>query len=464
VTLSHFLRAFAARWLIVLATTVCALVAAMIYAFIAPNLYRATASVLVNVRAPETIGSQSVADQLASDYLLTQEDVLKSPRVARQVVDNLGLAAAPGAAGRFGWTTSQGPLSESIAKILGSRLVLGSSATNSRVMTIGFVSTNPQFSATVANAFADAYADVTVQLQADPARRTVESYSRQLAALSKQLQDAQARLGDKEKSLGIVSSDAEQDADTLRLNALSSELAAAQAEQAASQSRTRSQSLPAVLASPVYQALESNIAQLEGQRELLATNAGPNNPEYRQLVSQIAALRAQEAAQRAVATRGASAASSQSASTVADLKAAVDAQRQRVIQMRANKSDVSVLAQDVANLKASYDQVAARRSQLKVLEDNAQTNIAILSRAVPELKPVAPRRFVILLASLIGGAAAGIGFILVTEFINRPIRCSDEFEAWLGIPNLGVIKSDRKRLRGYVPVAALLGHNPGSAN
>jgi succinoglycan biosynthesis transport protein ExoP len=453
---AHALMVLLVRWKFLATAAILAIIAALIYILIAPSIYQSTAQVFLDIRAPETVGSQSLADQLSPDYLMTQEDILKSMRVSQRVAEMTGIANSTEMAEAWGWTPSAGPVPEYMAKQLQNGLSIVSSAVNSRVIGISYSSADPEFAAKIADAFANAYADVNIDLQAEPARRTVDSYSRQLDDLSNQLNAAQKKLGARQKDLGIISS-TDTDADSVRLDSLSSQLAAAQAQDASVSGRPKAGTLPDEMANPVIVGLQGDIAKLEGQRQQLATSAGPNNPDYRQIVSQITELRQQLARQQGLIHQSVVTTSRQTQSAVSNLKTSVEEQRQRVIQARANRSDVALLEQDVTNLKLLYDQMAARRSQLQVLDNVGQTNVSILTHAVPSALPIWPRKGLILALAAIGGVVLGAVIALAIEFLDRRLRRSEEFETWLGIPDLGTIQIGEPRRRRLPPrIAGLL--------
>lgn len=455
-TSAHALMVLLSRWKILALSVTGAVILALVYILVAAPRYQSTAQVVVNVRAPETVGAQSVADQLSSDYLLTQEDILKSTRVAQRVVELTGIARSLELPLAWGWTPDAGPVADYMADKLQLALSLTSSAVNSRVIGISYTSSDPVFAAKITEAFATAYAEVTVDLQAEPARQTVDSYSHQLDDLSKQLNLAQQKLGAKQKELGIISS-TDSDADSVRLDALSSQLAGAQAQEASVSGRPQAGTLPDQMANPVIVGLQSQIATLEGQRQLLAASAGPNNPDYKQILSQIAELRQQLGRQESLINQTVVASSRQAHSAVGNLKRSVEQQRQNVIQARANRSDVALLEQDVLNLKTLYAQMAARRSQLQVLDNVGQTNVTILTHAAPSQFPIWPRKGLILALAVIGGLVAGALAALAIEFADRRLRLSGEFESWLGIPDLGTIQlAEPRRLKLPPRIAGLL--------
>ncbi|MET0241307.1 MAG: GNVR domain-containing protein [Sphingobium sp.] len=436
----HLARVLIERWKLLFVCIAIALIAATASILTTKPLYKSTATVVAGVRAPETIGPQSVAEQLSGDYLLTQEDILRSDRVAQQVVSSSGLASAPGAASRFKWTPRDGSLPQFIARKLRASLLVESSAVNSRVMQISFLSGDPRFAASMANAFADAFIDVNVQLQGDPARRTIASYTTQLDELSRKLQQMQSELGKMEADRNIVASKGEVDPESTRLGSLSSALAQAQAQSVAVSSRAAMSAMPDTMASPVVQSLQTEISRLEGQKDLLAATAGPNNPDLRQLQSQIDSLRSQLRSQEGLIRQTALAAARQAKLAETGLSGAMSNQRDRVAQVRTAQNEISVLQQDIANVKTAYDQINQRRTQLQVLDNTGQTNISLLSPGMESDRPVAPRRLLTLMMALFGGGLIGIVIALGMELLDRRIRFSSEIESWLGIADLGSIR------------------------
>jgi succinoglycan biosynthesis transport protein ExoP len=439
-TVAQLLRILAVRWRMIVLMSASGLLIATIWSMVATRSYLAVAQVLVNVRAPETLGNQSVNDQLSTDYLATQIDIIRNESLAQKVVSNLGMTTSPGAAEAFGWKGQGRSLEDFLAARIRTSLTVTSNAGTSRVISIGYTSSDPKFAADMANGFADAYQQTTLELQAQPARASASWYERRAKELQQQLVTAQTKLTAKQRALGVVTDAGQADAEQARFDALSTQLASAQAQSALASSRASRGSLPDALTNPVIQNLQTEIAKLEGQRRQLATVAGPNNLDYKQLVSQINALQSQLSMQRQIIERGTSAASDQAGDSVARLTDAVEEQRVALLESRARRDEVSVLQQDVRNLQTVYDQMAARRSQLDLLGESSQSNVAILSKAVPPESPTWPRPTLMAIVGLTFGALGGIGLAMLREFFDQRMLSGDDFEAWLRIPNLATLR------------------------
>lgn len=442
-TLTQILMILRARARLIGLIMIVGIALTIAWIMLAQSSYRATAQVIVNVRAPETVGAVpevGLASQLQPDYLSTQVEVIKSDRVAATAVRNLGMLDDPQMLATYRAAGSPGTPSSFFANQLRTRLkVLPSN--QSRVIAIDYTSPDPQTAARLANAFAEAYRDVSLDLQADPARQAASWYERATTDLRRQLATAQAALSKRRAELGVTSSADSIDADDARLGALSQQLAMAQAAQAAQTARAGGGALPDAMMSPVVQGLTADIARLEAQRQQLATFAGPNNVDYRQVTEQLASLRAELARQRGLVSQSASTAAAQSSASVADLQGQLEAQRGRVIASQRSRGEIAAMEQDVLNLRKAYEDINARQTQSTLLGAASQTNISVLS---PASVPVSPDGLPWMLKLLSGLALTGFLALiaaLVREFMDQRMRVPEDASAWLGIPNLGGVRS-----------------------
>ena len=433
-----------ARWRIILIAIVLGLALAMLWAFSSVNVYNASAQVLVNVRAPDAVSTQGadvgVTPQLQPDYLATQVDVIRSDRVAIAAAKRLGMTQDPEALSRYREAGSPGSPGLFFARSLQRGLRVLPSA-ESRVITITFATNDPEVAAATANAFAESYRDVSLALQTEPARQAAGFYVRSAEDLRRRLSEAQAALAKRRAELGVTGLADQADMDDARLTALSGQLAMAQAAQASQGARAGGGALPDVLSSPVVQGLQADIARLEGQRRQLATFAGPNNVDYQQITNQIATLRSELAKQRALVTQSTSASSAQAKESVGSLQSSLNAQRGRVIASQRARGEVSALQQDVDNLKQTYVQLVARQSQTTLLGESSQTNISILSPATPPSAPSGlPWLFKIVIGTFLG-TILGVITAFLLEFLDQRMRTPEDATVWLGIPNLGGVRS-----------------------
>ena len=94
-TLSQFLYIMRARWNVAAADPLATVVLAMGVSLMLPKQYTATATLIVDQSRPDPVTGTPYAANPSPAFMATQVDVLKSDRVAQNVVRKLGLANDP---------------------------------------------------------------------------------------------------------------------------------------------------------------------------------------------------------------------------------------------------------------------------------------------------------------------------------------------------------------------------------
>jgi polysaccharide biosynthesis transport protein len=459
---SQFLRILAARWRIPAIAMLIGTVLSLAWVLFGPGRYNAVAQVLVDVRAPVAVainGDPGVTPQLQPDYLATQVDVIQSNTVALGAVDLLGLVRNPEAMDVYRDSGSKDDARTWFANRLLKDLRVTPSE-SSRVISIAFTEPDAQMAAAYANAFAEAYRQVSIDLQRQPAQQATANYRANVDNLAHQLADAQARLSAKRAELGVVPNPDGSEAEDAKLIALSQQLAAAQATQATMNQKGAGGALPDVINSPVVQSLQVEIAKLEAQRQQLATIAGPNNVDYRQVMGQLATLRTQLAQQRALVASSAANTSGQASAAVRQLSSAVATQREKTIANQKARGELLSLQENVENLKTTYEALTARQAQNALLSASNISNVTVLAHAdVPEKQAGLPRPALVAAAALVG-LILGLGLAIVSELLDHRLRVPDDIPTWLGVPSLGGVR--QPALAGRRPLlGATMRYLPG---
>ena len=286
----QFLLILRARYKIALVTLLLTVAVAMAVSLNLPKQYTATASVLVDVKSPDPI-----AAMLMPSNLSTQVDIINSTRVARTVVKMLRLDESP--AVKQQWTEATKGMGK-LEVWLGDLLLRGLQASPSRdsnIITISYKGADPGFAAAVANAFAQAYIDTTVELKVEPARQYALWFGEQGKSLRENLEKTQTRLSAYQQEKGIVARDEQLDNEMAKLNELSSQLTMVQAQTNDARSKQKSgaavDTLPELLQNSLISGLKSDIARQEAKLQEAAVNLDKNHPLFQRMQSEIAALK-----------------------------------------------------------------------------------------------------------------------------------------------------------------------------
>lgn len=437
-----------------------------------PKVYTATASVVVNLQGPDPVTGTTT--QLTQGYLATQVDIITSHNVALKVVDNLKLAppaSTPTPVGEIAGATAgasadtlpapatppnpattavRGPLSQrdNVASALLKNLDVQPSRESS-VLYVTYKSRDPRTAARVANAFVQAYLQTSQELKTQPARETARWYDQQLGELRNNLAQAQNKLSAYQQSKGIVSLDDKLDTENARLAELSTQLVTAQAQtfETRSQQNTASNSSANVVTNPLIQNLKSELAKAEAKLSNLGEREGKNYPEYQRTEAEVNSLRAKLNAEMSVTRQSLSTTYNAAAQREGAVRAALAAQKAKVLALNAERDDAAVLAREVEGAQKLYDQALQRYGQTRLEGHVGQTTVATLSYAVPPTTPASPRTTLNIALAVMLGTLFGIGVALIREMLDRRVRSAYDLVAVLGAPVLGVLVGDGESKR-----------------
>lgn len=441
-TLKQYLRIVWARKWLVLAVVLVVAAAGIATTLLLPKQYTAETSLIVEVRVDPALGALAPA-LAAPSYMATQVEILKSERVASRVVKMLGVERSASAVQQWrDETKAKIPLDRYFASVL--QKGLGVEPSNgSNVLNIFFSAQDPIFAQAAANAFAQAYMDISVELRIAPARQSAAFLDEQTKVLRTNLEQAQARLSKYQQEKGIVVSDERLDQENARYNALVGQLAAAQSEQVEASTRQRytgTETSPDVLQSGAVQGLKSQLAAAQTKLTEISAVVGKNHPSRVQLEAQIGELKEQIAAETRRVSGGTSTVKRGSSQKIEELRAMATQQKQQLLSLRSERDQISVYLRDVETAQRAYDAVTSRVGQLNLESQNNQANTRLLSPAVEPLQPSRPKVINGILASIIGALVAGVAFALGLEFLDRRVRDPEDLMAVAGVPVVGVLR------------------------
>jgi len=468
-TIQQFLLILWARRKVALSVLGVTVALALVFSILSPKQYTASTSLVIDVKSPDPIAGIVLQGMMAPGYMATQVDIINSDRVAVRAVKLLGIDKNAEAVESWEKATGgKGSFESYFANKLQAKLDVRPSR-ESNVLNINFTGNDPQFSAAVANAFAQAYIDTAIELKVEPARQYTAWFQDRQKSLRADLEKAQARLAAYQQDNGIVLADERAlDSETARLNELTNLLAAAEAQKADASSRQKSGASELsqdVLQSPQVQNIKAELTRTEAKLAEASSNLGKNHPQVQQLLAQVAALKQQLREEIGRISGGAAVASKQGTMKQEELKAAIEAQKKRMIELKSQRDELAVLANDVETAKRAYEAVGQRMNQTSLEGQSQQTNVLILSPATEPSSHSKPRVLLNLVVASFLGTLLGIGVALVLELGQRRIRSAEDLSLLLELPVLAELGStlspeQRKDWRFWRKPAVLPGREP----
>jgi succinoglycan biosynthesis transport protein ExoP len=431
----------------ILLLTVLAMAVAYVVLLYTPRLYESSAEILVEPRtnsyirptnepAPTLLGGEA-------GVVSSQIELIKSRDTLLGVIDVAGLRSVPE------FTSGGGGFSPSaiIRRLLGrnndvsagDQIILANlfdrmtvaQQRDSRVITISVRTQDPDLSAKIANAVANAH--VT---------RRAELYLSDTAEVSGWLNDEieELRVSVEKAERGVANFRVENDLFTgsnntslldQQLSTIAGQINAAQERKNQALSRAtlirglieQGQSIegvPAVQQSTVVQQLTQELARLQGERAQLSATLLPNHPNVRAIDAQIGALEAQlreEGLQIADSLEA-------EAQIEADLEASMRG------ELEALKVDASAAARNTVTLQGLIREAEAQRDLLESYlrryseaasrtdANSALPDVRVISVAAASVSPVSPQTTMIMLAVGIVMMAGQVGIVIFAELIS----------------------------------------------
>lgn len=441
-TFGQFLSILRARWWLVL--LVIGLVTGITLGInlVLPKQYQASASVVLDFK-PDPLSSALYGGMAPPALMATQVDIIKSDRVAQRVVRNLKLNENPQI--RQQWqqeTDGRGSIEAWLATVFQRNMDVKPSRESS-VIEISYKSPDPRFAAGLANAFVQAYIDTALELRVDPARQYSTFFDTRSQEAREALEKAQSRVSTFQKENGIIATDERLDIENQRLNELSSQLTMLQAISAESTSRQaqavggQGDRMQEVLNNPIIGSMKADLTRSEARLQELTTRLGDNHPQVLEARASAQELRTRLDAETRRVTSGVTVTANINRQRIAEVRSSLEAQRAKVLRMKAVRDEGLVLLRDVENAQRAYDVVLQRFNMTSLESQTTQSNVNVLTQAAPPIKPATPRVVLNTILAFIGGTLLAIGLAMALELRDRRIRNLDDVVATLGLPVIG---------------------------
>lgn len=444
-TLNQLFLIFKAHLRIVLLTLVVVLVGAVVTAMVLPKQFKANATLIVDVRSPDSVFGNSGLPLTSPAYMNTQAEIASSGRVIRLAINSLELNKNETLKEEWEKGGKRKKDFETwLVDHIQSKLEV-TPGKESNTLQISTSSDSAEFSAALANGISKAYINTSVALNVEPAKTYAQFFDEQRQEARKALIAAQERLSDFQRTQGmVVASDDQIDVENARLNELSSALTQVQAVSADQFSRAANSSDKGLLQDPTSNIVLNTLrTQLQQKQALLAeasARIGENHPEFKRIQAEAESLQNSVNAEilRSNATLDASAMAS--SGRAAAIRNALEAQRNKILKLRENSDAAMTLKRDVEAAEKQFELVSSRSSMSEISSRQTTANAFLVSEASVPVAPSSPKLALIALSALFFGLALGLAVACVTEYLDHRVRSKDDLFL-LGLPALAMISS-----------------------
>lgn len=456
------------RWIIV-GMVAAGLSAALLTNWLTAPIYQAQATVQIDMDL-NVLGVDRPLVPLDQrdwmrEFLPTQLGILQSRDLARLAHDDLVHADPSNPRGNSLPIASNSPSITSppdfstrrvpsLGEIVNGRTV--SLVRDSRLVNIGFRTTDPMVSAQVANALARAYLQQNLEFRSKTSGEVSGWLEKQVGEMRKRVEESETalqryraehgadalitdRLGSEQQNIVVQKLGALQAAETKARTETIERMAQYQQLVNARAKRESLDTVPAIASNSYIQGLKVELATLQRQLQQASNELGDRNPEIIKL--QGAAQNAERKLQTEI--------SNAARAIENDLTAARSRERELSGELARQKSEVQVLngkaveytalEREATSDRDMLDKLLQRSREAALTRELQTTNIRVVDWAEAPASPVLPRKERNVLTGLVGGSGLALLLVFVLEAFNTRLRSPEDVKQYLRIPVLGVV-------------------------
>ena len=469
-SIQQYLGVLLKRKLLIFTALVLVVGGVAVWTYMQTKIYRSTASVIVDRRAPQVLG-KDVGEVIElstgtywsnKEYMKTQENVIASKRLARKVVERHRLLHHP-----LFWITTNDPKArkpedkqkapERTLEMAATRLrALTNAATvrDSNILEISVEHSLPDMAAKLANAVATEYLSEGLDYKALYGSKASKWLHTQLDTLKKKLNAAEDALFAYKKENKIISVSLENrqtlinrrierlnDAlNDIRIKRMSVEARRKQLL-SARQQKPMEMSFSPVLENSTIQGLKDSY--IKEQRELAAlTHAqgyGNKHPKVLEAVAKVD-LSLKDLEREVKAVLGSVDAQFQEVrDTEAKLAAEMERAKREAMAINGREIDYNRLKREAENNQKLYSVVLSRWKESNLSSQLPFSNIRLLDSAVETRVPIRPRVSLNMVLGGILGLLLGIALAFLVETLDRTVKTQVEIDQVPGLPYLGMV-------------------------
>ena len=398
------------------------------------------------------------------EYLPTQLGILQSRELARVAQDELTRTERSNprkdlAIASKGAATPQTPDLDArrvptVAEIVKGRTV--SLVRDSRLVNVGFRTTDPMLSAQVANALARAYLQQNVEFrsrtsgeasewlakQVDEARKVVEKSEASLQRYRTE-HGADALITDKlgaeqqnivvQKLAALQAAQTKARTDTIERQAQYQQLVEARAK------REQLDTVPAIASNTYIQSLKAELTTLQRQLQQSSNELGDRHPDIIKL--QGAVQNAERKLQTEISNAARAIENDFAAARSREREMAADLARQKseVQALNGKAVEYTALEREANSNREMLDKLLQRSKETALTRELQTTNVRIVDWAEAPASPIQPRKERNVLIGLFGGGGLALVLVFMLEAFNTRLRTPEEVKQYLRIPVLGVV-------------------------
>ncbi len=456
--LRDYLRVLYRRKWPALAVFVIVAAVAIIRAYLAPPVYRATTRILIEKTEVQNLG---VVNPLYSswdpDFHRTQVQIIRSAATAERAAR--ALAADEQFRGRFqGPAAAAGgraPALPELARMIQQGIV-ATPEKESKIVTISYLAPEPDLAAVIVNTVVKAYVDQLFEMKMSYSRYAIEWMTGKAREEGERLERAERNLQSFMKANDILTIGNRVAVVPERLSELGLELTKAETRRreleavyarlaAVENDPAAAEAIAAVEGDPAFAAVKAQLLRAEQGLSELSRKYGQKHPAMIAARQDVAALERKKAAEVRRIVLSVKNEMELAAAREEDLRRRLTSGRSDAVAANEKFVRYEELKRAVETNRQFYDTLMSRAKEESLTQQLQGVQVWTLEPAQTPEEPDGPRTARTVLLGLVLGLVGAVGMAFFVEYLDNTVRSADDLELKTGSPVLGVIPPARGR-------------------
>lgn len=419
-----------------------------------PRLYDAAGTIEIRSGSSNEYRIGTADRGESSSSLPTEVAILKSDSLLLSVARDRNLANDPafiGAAGHYQNVDDPAVRNRVVGAL--QRDISVSVIPKTDLVRISCKTAKAQLSADIVNQLVKDYIAHSFQSRADATKRVASFFSTQLDDLKQQVETSQAQMLELQKKLGVLGFDPKDNQITSTLDELNKAAGAAELARIAAETHysVLSSMDPSILDQAGNAYAPSNVSTLRRQLDTLHvdlakldTTNGPNNPQEREVRSQIAELNKEVAVEEARILSESKQVYLAAQAQENQTNSALDSEKATAYKLRDDLLQYTLQEREFEANRTLYDGLEQRLRTAGVEAGLESTEIEPIDTAYAPLGPTLKPRTNILIVDTFVMLIFGIILAFILESLDTGLRSVAEIESVSGLPSLALIPRARR--------------------
>ncbi|MBU1911929.1 MAG: polysaccharide biosynthesis tyrosine autokinase [Candidatus Omnitrophica bacterium] len=423
-------------------------------------IYRASSTVIVEVASPDILAVKDVIKLGETNYyaykayIETQQEIIKSRRIAHQVIKNLGLK------NKEEFIKAKDPV-DTLLKKLKVELVK-----DTRILRINVEDENPKEASRITNEFARVYVNSNISLKIQASTDAEGWLKKEVEQQKAKVREAEIGLQDYKEKNDIVSVVNKENIinDTLtKLNAnyLDAQKKRIQAEIAYKsltdvKGELKLENLPNQLAdNEIFTSLKKEYMSQQAllvEYEKVYKN---KHPKMIKLLENISYIESRIKNEIGAIKTDVESEYEKAKEEEANLKNTLNDKKKESLELERRIIGYNALKRELETNERMLDIVLNRLKETSISNQMQTNNVRVQDLAEIPKKPIRPKKQLNIMFSIILGMVGGIGLALFREYMDITIKDSNDIETLIQLPVLGAvpkIRQDGKNIKNKIDV------------